>query len=258
MFNFDKMYRTPHHPTCNDNWYKICDDWNYEYQTRSLAPEETINPEDRIILCVGDSFTFGDGVYYKDTWSNKLQETILKDYKVINVGIRGASNDFITNVLSNWCSKYGNQIEIVIAGMTFSYRRTYYKDGQPNHLSVGFIGKNKQKWFKDIHSSFINMQNEENDEENLQKNVLLTKGLGKIYNFKTYCWSVDEVCSPLYDNELWTNTELFDSDDFIYLDIGHFSANSNEERKVFYISKDDRHWSSEGHTEIANVIAKHI
>lgn len=256
MFNFDKMYRL-HHPTCNDNWYKICDDWNYEYQTRSLAPEETINPEDRIVLCVGDSFTFGDGVYYKDTWSNKLQETVLKDYKVINVGIRGASNDFITNVLSNWCSKYGNQIEIVIAGMTFSYRRTYYKDGQPNNLSVGFVGKDKQKWFKDIHSSFINMQNEENDKENYNKNILLIRGLGKICNFKTYWWDVESQINPNFVSDIHSN-KLFDDRDFTYIPLKMFSANSKEERDVYYISKDDRHWSSEGHTAIANMIAKYI
>lgn len=106
--------------------YEICDDWNVELQTRSLSPEEKINPEDKIVLCVGDSFTFCDGMYYKDTWTKHLQDSVYKDYKVINVGIRGASNTLITNILSKYCNRYGNQIENVICGFSFNARRTYF------------------------------------------------------------------------------------------------------------------------------------
>jgi hypothetical protein len=258
LFNFDEMYRGSH-PTCKDGHYEICDDWNYEFQTRSLAPEETINSEDRIVLCIGDSFTFGDGVYYRDTWTHKLQETVFKDYKVINAGIRGASNDAITNILAKWCSKYGDQIEFVIAVFSFNNRRTYYRDKMHSLIGV-FEPANRPDWYKGIHSSFVNLSNDINDEENFEKNVLLTKGLGKIYNFKTYWGSIEEHAWTLPPNpeRLCANPEIIDSDNFHYVHMIWFDVDSNEKRNKFYISEHDRHWSSEGHIAVAKRFMKHI
>lgn len=87
----------------------------------------------------------------------------------------------------------------------------------------------------------------------------MTKGLGKIHNFKTYWWSIEE-------NERWNrepnrlenNTELVDDDDFKFIDIADAFGKTFEEELVYHISEEDGHWSEKGHSVIADRIIEAI
>ena len=252
-------------PLFKDGHYEMTDDWNIDLQTRStMSP---ITPEDKIIIFAGDSFTFGDGVKHKDTFCGQLQSTdFFKDYKVSNIGIRGASNDLITNVLSKWCNMYANQIKYVIMGFSFYSRRVFYTDlSKSKYVYEGIANINpgnwtstieEHKWLQDAYAATLKLSTEEMDNNNFERNVLLTKGLGKIHNFKTYWWSIEE--HAWYDappaDRLENNSERIDDDDFKYIDIG--KQFGDEESN--YISKEDSHWNKSGHSIIADRIIKAI
>tara|TARA_B110000211_G_scaffold49277_1_gene53651 strand:- start:387 stop:1220 length:834 start_codon:yes stop_codon:yes gene_type:complete len=252
-------------PLFKDGHYEMTDDWNIDLQTRStMSP---ITPEDKIIIFAGDSFTFGDGVKHKDTFCGQLQSTdFFKDYKVINIGIRGASNDLITNVLSKWCNMYANQIKYVIMGFSFYSRRVFYTDlSKSKYVYEGIANINpgnwtstieEHKWLQDAYAATLKLSTVEMDNNNFERNVLLTKGLGKIHNFKTYWWSIEE--HAWYDappaDRLENNSERIDDDDFKYIDIG--KQFGDEESN--YISKEDSHWNKSGHSIIADRIIKAI
>ena len=260
LFNMEMNYYYSN-PLSNENWYNISDDWNVEFQTRSLSPEDTISPSDKIVLCVGDSFTFGDGMYYKDTWSAHLQRTVYKNYKVINIGMRGASNDFITTLLSKWCSRYGDQIEQVIIGFSFHHRKLYYNEGKANNINLHDIKSNNiPSWYVNVRDSLIKLSNYHNDEANFQKNVLLTKGLGKLYDFKIYWWDIEEHAgdAELNPDRLTANPELVSDNDFVYIHMTYFDMIEEQKRYMYYISKEDRHWSKMGHLLVADRISSYI
>ena len=77
----------------------------------------------------------------------------------------------------------------------------------------------------------------ENDTNDFETNVLMTKGLCKIHNFKTYWWSIEE-------NERWNqeskrlenNTELVDDDNFKFINIAKQFGKTYEEELVYHIS----------------------
>lgn len=50
-------------------------------------------PGIRRVLCLGDSFTFGEGVREKDTWPQRLAQILGTQTQVINAGIEGADLD---------------------------------------------------------------------------------------------------------------------------------------------------------------------
>jgi len=250
------------------------DDWNVELQTRSLA-EMDIGPDDRIVLCVGDSFTFGDGVYYKNTWTNHLQEGLFKDYKVINVGICGASNTLITNTLSKWCNLYPKQIESVIIGFSFSQRRTYFSEFNKLALESSVVNLspgndwNPQKLdiIKKVNNATDVLHTSENDQSDFERNLLLVKGLAKLTGFKVYWWAVDDLGDERYI-EQQTNALTLDSHDFVYMNVSDVvnEVCIKEEMKIDWwhtssplrISEDNGHWSAKGHQVLADAITKFI
>jgi len=250
------------------------DDWNVELQTRSLA-EMDIGPDDRIVLCVGDSYTFGDGVYYKDTWTNHLQEGVFEDYKVINVGICGASNTLITNTLSKWCNLYAKQIEHVIIGFSFSHRRTYFSefdkkslgDSSVVNLSAGANWNTDTPLLRKVNNATDVLHTSENDQSDFERNLLLVKGLGKMTGFKTYWWTVDDLGNDNYIQNK-TNALTLESSDFVYMNVSDIVNKIciEEEMKIDWwhpssplrISEDDGHWSVKGHEILAKGLRKFI
>ncbi len=254
-------------PLKGDGYYEIDDAWNVDLQTRStMSP---IEPDDKIILLAGDSFTFGDGILHKDTFGGLLQkEKIFKNYKVINIAQRGASNSLINLILTRWCNVYGSQVEMVIIGYSFRSRRIFFASsdklpdfGCCNNINPGHVptGRFDKPWVKEVYKANLTLSTFENDTNDFETNVLVTKGLGKIHNFKTYWWSIEE-------NERWNrepnrlenNTELVDDDDFKFIDIADAFGKTFEEELVYHISEEDGHWSEKGHSAIADRIIEAI
>ena len=253
------------------------DFWSVPLQTRSLA-EVGIVPGDKIVLCVGDSFTFGDDVYYKDTWTSHLQSGIFKEYKVINAGVCGASNTLITNTLSKWCNMYGHQIEYVIIGFSFSQRRTYFSEFNKLALESSVVNLspgndwNPQKLdiIKKVNNATDILHTNENDQSDFERNLLLAKGLGKIHKFKTFWWSVDDLGNDDYVSAN-TNAHLTKESDFVYMNVSSVVNEICEALPSDYldidwwstssplrISEDNGHWSVQGHEVLAKGIKKFI
>ena len=254
-------------PLPSDGYYEMDDGWNKELQTRStMSP---IEPNDKIVLLVGDSFTFGDGMLHKDTFGALLQNTKpFENYKVINIAQRGTSNSLINLMLTRWCNVYGSQVEMVIIGYTFRSRRLYFAStdklpefGCCNNINPGHVptGRFNIPWMKDVYKANLTLSTFENDTNDFETNVLATKGLGKIHNFKTYWWSIEE-------NERWNqepkrlenNTELVDDDNFKFINIAGQFSKTYEEELAYHISEDDGHWSEKGHSAIADRIIEAI
>jgi len=248
------------HPLCKDGYYKICDHWDSANVTRTKLDEEELE-NSKIVLCVGDSFTFGDGMYYTDTWPALLQDTpMFKDYKVINVGLRGASNDLITKLIRDWCNRYSKQIEYVIVGYSFMDRRLHHchPDVQGQYftsmmnLTIGAHG-DEGNYSSLMHNAYMKMNTDLGDLDNNDRNILLTKGLGKIHNFKTYFFHM-ALCSGYRDQTAATNFDEFCDHDFVFMDID--TKEFQDPRMA--ISKEDGHWSVHGHQVVASIIEKHI
>lgn len=249
------------HPLCNDGYYEICDHWDSDNLTRTEL-DMTQLENSKIVLCIGDSFTFGDGVYYNDTFSALLQDTeVFKDYKVINIGLRGASNDLITKLLRNWCNRYSSQIEYVIMGYTFMNRRLHHchpgENGQyfdsTVNLTPGSGDPSNPSYHQRMMNAYMTMNTELGDIDNSDRNILLTKGLGKIHNFKTYFFHL-ALCTKYKDDIVAHNFDEFCDSDFVYMNL---DTKEYRDPKAA-ISPEDGHWSVFGHKVVASIIEKYI
>lgn len=80
--------------------YKI----HYQFNQRGFRDEEWPNDLNDVIWCIGDSFTVGIGNPIEHTWPNILQTKTLK--KTINVGMEGASNNWIARTALTVLSQF--------------------------------------------------------------------------------------------------------------------------------------------------------
>ncbi|MBN1383828.1 MAG: hypothetical protein JW983_02970 [Elusimicrobia bacterium] len=79
------------------------------------------NTMEHIILCVGDSFTYGINVdmgqKYPKILEKKLNETNLTHkYKVINLGKPGASSGYVLASLQKWIKQFHPEIILILTG----------------------------------------------------------------------------------------------------------------------------------------------
>jgi hypothetical protein len=112
------------------------------YQYNNLGYRSSIDytvdslTDKKIILCLGDSDLFGAGLEYKDLWATKLQ-TLLPDYTILNMGIRGASADAITRVGVNTIMALGDSVKGVLVHWPHTSLREFvsktYKGGVHTH-----------------------------------------------------------------------------------------------------------------------------
>ena len=64
---------------------------NFGFRGEDITVEKP--PGIRRVLCLGDSFTFGEGVREKDTWPHRLGQILGPQTQVINAGMQGADLD---------------------------------------------------------------------------------------------------------------------------------------------------------------------
>lgn len=104
----------------------------------------------KIVICLGDSDTFGAGVEYKDIWPTKLNNA-LNDYTVLNFGIPGISNDGIARVAVRLIKALGSSIHaICIHYPSYSLREFVsknYKGGVHTHRNYNLPYKD---WWQHI------------------------------------------------------------------------------------------------------------
>jgi hypothetical protein len=64
---------------------------NLGFRGPDVAAEKP--PEVRRVLCLGDSFTFGEGVHEEDAWPRQLERLLGPGVQVINAGVQGYDFD---------------------------------------------------------------------------------------------------------------------------------------------------------------------
>lgn len=233
--------------------------WDPYFRTRTKIDHDTIN-EKKIILFTGDSFTFGDGVNYKDTFCNVVDTQYTSDeYVCINIAFRGNPNSRIMLSLAQWLNRYGSQVETVICGFSFLGRRTIIDDDNGNlYKDHVYDDEITSQWtsLRNFNPTFDNAQiskqkfnacvtlsNDAQDIFEFERDILLLKGLSKIHNFKVGWWSwVRNGFSP---EVLEVITQNIDDDDFKHIDFN-----------VFHLPRlpDDGHFNVQGHKILADII----
>jgi hypothetical protein len=85
-----------------------------EYTYNNLgyrAPTDYIDfANDRLIVCFGDSDTFGIGTEYSDLWTTVLQKRF-PNHKVLNFAVPGISNDAIARIATRTLLALSNNID---------------------------------------------------------------------------------------------------------------------------------------------------
>jgi|ETNmetMinimDraft_5_1059913.scaffolds.fasta_scaffold05417_2 hypothetical protein len=115
-----------------------------------------------ILLTVGDSFTYGDGLENpeKDTWPTLLSNSL--DWDLVNLAESGASNDTIFRKTIEFISNNLNEELFVIVGWSNPDRREErvnikYKTNQNNQSDKNLDGRVFDRYYYDnkIFTSFI-------------------------------------------------------------------------------------------------------
>ena len=245
-----------------DGSYDIQDYWDGNKRTRTQFTDKDI-ADKKIILFAGDSFTFGDGVYYKDTFCSIIAEEYLnQEYFCINIAQRGSPNQRILVTIKQWLNDYGDQVDTVICGFSHPARKLFitddpvpwkdhvYDNNKKNqhdcllHYNPSTPRKKSHLGVKKYDAVTV-LNNETQDIIDLERDILLLKGFGKIYHFKTYWWWwAGHYYHPAICDEIVKNTQ---DDDFDFIKINY--------SKIKRIP-DDGHYSAEGHRQIAKIISE--
>lgn len=261
-----------HSENPNRHWYKIDDFYNNTLQTRSQITNLDELYNKKIIIVVGDSFTFGDGVYYIDTYAHHLHTDFFnkEDYVVINVGVPGISNDRILQITQNWVNEFSSQIECIIVGMSFLSRRSYFFDNEYTRDHNNDIYTMEQSDvntynfnpsttvpttrnglnIRDKYNAFLELNTRINDYREFEKNLLLLKYISIVYNIKIYWWGWLNQMFTKHDRDFLIRT--FDFNTMRYMNIDDIND------QIETISTDDHHWNGRGHRSVADYIIKFL
>jgi hypothetical protein len=246
--------------------YGINDHWDKHYRTRTKIDLEKL-ADKKIVLFVGDSFTFGDGVEYKDTFCNLVQEKYLSDnYYCINVAYRGNPNSKMLLMLKHWLNAFGDQVCAVVCGFSFPGRRMFINDPEDKNLSPYnqhvYDDKTSHQWANlanfnpSVHNGVRNKQlskakynaalslsNDAQDIFEFERDMLLLKGFSKMYDFRVYWWSwTMHVYNETVNDVIIEN---ICDDDYKYIGF---------DMKYVPRIPDDGHFDKRGHMIFADVI----
>lgn len=245
--------------------YGIDDYWDKHYRTRTKIDLEKMANK-KIILFVGDSFTFGDGVEYKDTFCNQTQQNLGDDYYCINIAYRGNPNSKILLMLKHWLNEFGDQIYAVVCGFSFPGRRTFINEPDDErakpYIHHVYDDKTSQQWCnmanfnpaahngvrnkqlsKEKYNAALTLSNDAQDIFEFERDMLLLKGFSLMYNFRVYWWS---WTMHVYNKEV--NDIIVENicdDNYKYIDVD-----------MRYLSRipRDGHFDKRGHMILADVI----
>lgn len=245
--------------------YGIVDYWDRYYRTRTKIIPENLK-EKKIIIFVGDSFTFGDGIKYKNTFCNIIDQKLSDDYCCINIAYPGNPNSKSLLCLTQWLNLCGSQIHMVIFGASIPHRRLIIHDDKDKKLYEDHIYDDKGKFnhfgkfrtFNSHHTpehhfdekyftALLTLSNDVQDIFEFERDFLLLKGLGKLYNFKIYWW--EWFMHKYHEKILSTIIEHTQSEDFKYIPI-----NAPDIPKI----PNDGHFSEEGNKIVSEIIMSEI
>jgi hypothetical protein len=264
----------------NSGWYKINDYYDSVHATRTKFKDLDTLKTKRIILVVGDSFTFGDGVYYKDTFTNLLKKNFFKskDYIVINIGYPGISNSNIMQRVNTWLNVLSDNIETVIVGWTFSSRRAHFFDNEYSSISSNSLYQRdstllpheeqiyrynfnmgnslpkttlKKYNVKHVYNHMVQVNSRVNDYRDFETHALIMKYATEYHNFKLYWWGwLWQGSFGWHDRDVLIDS--FSDKNSIFMDI------DSEAKNYESLSEDDGHWSPKGHSDVAKTMIKYL
>lgn len=226
-----------------------------------------------IIPFFGCSFTYGQGLEYKDTFTNILQRDYLCDteYLALNLGSIGFSLDGVTRVIHQYYNrtdiKHSNVLVLNLPPVNrrefFSHKSIDYAKNKWNHdaiidttdiefrrLMPGSMIKNQDKlWY-----SYLEMVNPLVDYNNIQRNLVLLAGVAARFNLKIFLWNYSLGIFNLDDKNALMN---FMSDLGIeFIEIPTIIPRGDNRHHKYQIAKNDSHFNQDGMTHIASYINK--
>lgn len=236
---------------------------NIDYFDSKLWTRSSIRYEDllhkKIILFAGDSFTFGLGLKYKDTFSNIIHEEMFNtdEYIIINIGHPGASNDFISMRVQQWVNEFSKNIAAIVIGFSFLSRRlhyhntteTFYSDNTMIDITEDMYSFNPANNVNtNLYYAYIETQSYINDLRNLERILLQNYYMSKATGIKMYWFSLFN--KQLSNSDCAVIKSHFNKETFVHIDI--------EDLEIPVISPTDGHWNEEGNKVIANTIMERL
>lgn len=253
---------TPHPLHKKPHW--INDYWDPHYLTRTAINLDHIKNK-KLILFVGDSYTFGDGVLYKDTFCNVINEEYLSDeFYCINIAYSGNPNSRMLLRLHQWINEFGGQISTIICGFSFIGRRLIINVDENNipydeHVydnitrhqlsclanfnpsdSTKMIGEKK-------YNAVVTLNNDAQDIFEFERDLILLKGLSVMYNFNVLWWYW--AAHTMHADVIRIITEHTEDRNFKYMPI--------QTQNVPRIPNDG-HFNAEGHKIVAKIIYDYL
>ena len=226
-----------------------------------------------IIPFFGCSFTYGQGLEYKHTFTNILQRDYFcgSDYLALNLGSIGFSLDGVTRVMHQYYNRTDiNHSKVAVLNFPPVNRREFFnhksidyaankwnhnvisdtKDIEYRRLMPGSMIKNQDKlWY-----SYLEMVNPLVDYNNIQRNLVLLAGLAARFNLKIFLWNTSLNIFNRADRDSLSKfmTDL----GLEFIEMPTIAPKSDNRHHKYQIARNDSHFNHEGMTHIAAYINK--
>lgn len=194
-----------------------------------------------IIIFLGDSNTFGYGMYQEYTWPFKLFEFIRnkdkKDYKYWNIATPGASSETSFRILYQILKKYGksiNTIPYVFHFLPFHVRYERFLSNQ-NGESVEIVGPYNIEEYTNNINYLYNYTSDTSLSFSQIRSIYAIDGLLKKYNSKYNVTSFDYLYHKIeyFNNFMYENT----LEDLSARDFAHLSYRDHHKIFSFFSKK---------------------
>lgn len=212
------------------------------------------NKNSNVIACFGCSNTFGQGLPWNEIWVSVLNKKLGDNWKTINYGVCGASNDTVARLIYNYTQN--NKPKIICCYFPEIFRLEFFDYNL--QLKNFFPRKNDNNIHLEDYNAYKRLANEENCLFNFIKNFKLIQNLCKVNNITFYwnTWSENilnmgkEGISNNFDIDSFTGS-LFDDSDVYRHQPDNFDWHNNSAR-------DGAHFGSFVHEKLADSFYKKI